>query len=90
MPVADPIAVGENVTPTAQLPPAAMPAPHVLLATAKPALVAMLANVSATFWRFVTVTDFTELVLPIATVPKLKLVEENVTGALPVPERLTV
>jgi len=89
VPVADPIAAGENVTPTAQLAPAAMLAPHVLLAMAKFPLATILANASATFWRFVTVTDFTELVLPIATVPKLRLLEENVTGALPVPERPT-
>ena len=41
VPEAEPTAVGEKVTPTAQLAPAATPAPQVLLATANGALAAM-------------------------------------------------
>ena len=89
-PVTAPVAVGENVTPTEQLAPAAMLAPHVLLAIAKLALATMLANESGTLPRFVSVTDLIELVVPTVTYPKFKLLEENVTGALPVPLRFTV
>ena len=81
---------GENVTPTVQLAPAAMLVPQVLLAIAKPALATMLEKFRATLPRFVRVTVLAALVLPTATVPKFKLLEENVTGALPVPVRLTV
>src|SRR2546428_832318 len=60
----------------------------VLLGTANGPLTAMF-TVSAAFSRFVTVTVRAELV-PTTTVPKLKLVGEKVTGALPLPERVTV
>ncbi len=91
-PVAAPSAVGVKVTPTVQFAPAAMPVPHVLLAMANgpPAGTEMLVNVSAVVRRFVTVTAFVALVLPMASVPKLKLEAENVTGALPLPVTLTV
>ena len=49
----------------------------------------MLEKVSA-LPRFVRVTVLAALVLPTAIVPKLNVLEENVTGALPVPLRLTV
>jgi hypothetical protein len=42
VPVAAPVAVGENVTPTVHVAPPAILAPQVLLATAKPALAATL------------------------------------------------
>jgi hypothetical protein len=90
VPVTDPAAVGENVTPIVQLVPAATLAPHVLLATANPALAAMPAKFNATVCLFVKVTVLAVLVPPTATVPKLKLLVESVTGALPVPVRLTV
>lgn len=90
MPAADPIALGVNVTPTLQFAPAAMPAPHVVLAIAKPELATMLAKLSGTLRRFVTVTLLMALVFPIATVPKFRLLDENVTGALPVPASVTV
>jgi hypothetical protein len=51
-----------------------------LLATAKSALVTTLAKLRDRFWRFVGVTILAALVLPTGTV----------TGALPVPVRLTV
>jgi hypothetical protein len=90
VPVAGPTAVGEKVTPTVQLAPAAMLVPQVLvlLGTANRPLTAIL-TVSAAFSRFVTVTVRAELV-PTTTVPKLTLVGEKVTGALPLPERVTV
>jgi hypothetical protein len=50
----------------------------------------MLLIASATFWRFVNVTVLAELVVPTITAPKLKLLVESVTGALPVPARLIV
>jgi hypothetical protein len=90
VPVTAPIAVGEKVTPTTQLAPAAILVPQVLLATAKPALVTMLEKLRATFTRLVSVTVLTALVPPTATVPKFKLLEERVTGALPVPVRVTI
>ena len=48
VPVLEPVVVGENVTPTVQLAPAATLAPHVLLATANGPLTVMLAKLSAT------------------------------------------
>jgi len=48
-PVAAPVAVGENVIPTVQLAPAAIPVPQVLLAIVKPVLVTMLVEISETF-----------------------------------------
>jgi hypothetical protein len=45
-----PVAVGENVTPTVQLAPAAMLVPQVLLAIVNLALVAMVEKLSRTFW----------------------------------------
>jgi hypothetical protein len=50
----------------------------------------MLANVSETFLRFVTETDFAVPVLPSTTDPKLTLLVDVVTGTIPVPVRLTV
>jgi hypothetical protein len=70
-----------------QLAPAAT-APQVLLATANgplAPLTATLFTVSVVFRRFVSVIVSVELVAW-TTLPKLKLVGENVTGALPVPE----
>ena len=90
VPVADPTAVGENVTPIVQLAPAAMLAPQVLLATAKPELVRKLEKFRVTFSRFVKVTVLAALMFPTATVPKLNELDEKVTGALPVPVRLTI
>ena len=46
--------------------------------------------VSELAWLFVTVTVCVVLVVPTATLPKLKFVGETVTGAVPVPERATV
>jgi len=47
VPVVEPTAVGENVTPTVQLFPARTLAPQVLLATANDPLAAMLLMLSA-------------------------------------------
>ena len=82
--------MGEKVTPTVQLAPAPMLAPQVLLATANPVLAPTATLVRALLRRFVKVTVRTELVVPTLTVEKLMELEEKVTGALPVPDRLTV
>ena len=90
VPVIEPVDAGENVTPAVQLAPAAILAPHVFVATANPALAAMLVKFSGVFSRFVKVTVLAELVSPTASVPKFKLVGERLTGALPLPVRFTV
>jgi hypothetical protein len=92
VPVTAPSVAGAKVTPTVQVAPAAMPVPQVLLAMANgpPLTTEMPVNVSTVLRRFVSVTVFAALVLPSASDPKLKLVAEKVTGALPFPDRLTV
>jgi len=92
VPVAEPLVAGEKVTPTVQLAPAATPAPQVLLAKVNgpfTPLTATLLTVSVVFRRFVSVIVCVEFVFW-TTLPKLKLVGENVTGALPLPESVTV
>jgi hypothetical protein len=49
VPVVVPVKVGENVTPTLQLAPAAILVPQVLLATPNPEVVAIPEKLSATF-----------------------------------------
>ncbi len=83
VPVVAPSAVGEKLTPTVQVAPAAMLAPHVLLAMANGPVALMLVNVSAVLSRLVTVTVFAALMLPTASEPKLKAEEESVTGEVP-------
>jgi hypothetical protein len=90
VPERKPVAVGEKVTPTVHFAPAVMLPPHVLLATAKPALGVVLLNTRAMFWWFVSVTVLARLVVPTDTVPKLNEATESVTGVIPVPARLTV
>ena len=82
--------MGAKVTPTVQLAPAPIVAAQVLLATRNPVLALTLAIVTALLRRFVKVTVRVELVVPTLTVEKLMELEEKVTGALPVPDRLTV
>jgi hypothetical protein len=89
VPVTAPVVVGEKVTPTVQPEQPAILAPQGLLATAKPVVLTMPVELSATFSRLVSVTVFIELVLPTTTVPRLRN-WERVTGALPEPLRLTV
>jgi hypothetical protein len=72
VPVAAPVAVGVNVTPTLQLAPAAMLVPQALLAIPKGPLTPILENVSDTLKLLVSVTDRAELVEPIAVVLKLR------------------
>jgi hypothetical protein len=80
---------GTNATPTVQVVPALMLAPHVLLTRLKFGPAAMLVKLSAELFRFVSVTAWLVLVLPPTTpFPKLKLLVESVTGAVPVPLRL--
>ena len=93
VPLAAPVAVGVNVTPTAQLAPAARLVPQVLLEIAKGPLIPTLEMVRAVLWRLVSVTVTAALVLPTATVPKFNELADRVTGELellPVPLRLTV
>ena len=92
LPVAEPTLDGEKVTPTVQLATAATPAPQLLLATANGPLTPFtttLLTVSVVFRRFVSVIVRVEFDAW-TTLPKLKLVGENVTGALPLPESVTV
>ena len=89
-PVAAPSPAGVNVTPTVQVPLAAMLAPHVLVAIPNGPVATMLLMLSAVLRRLVTVTERAVLVLPVARFPKLKLLGENVTGATPDPLRDTV
>ncbi len=90
VPVAEPTTVGEKVTPTVQLFPARTLVPQVLLATANWALAVMLLMLSVVASLLVNVTVLAALVLPATVVLKLRVVTESVTGALPVPDRLTV
>ncbi len=90
VPVAEPTAVGEKVTPTVQLFPASTLVPQVLLATANGPLATMLVMLSGlpVYW---SMSPFWQRwSLPATVVLKLRLVTERVTGALPVPDRLTV
>ena len=89
-PLTDPLAVGENVTPTVHVPPAATLVPQVLLAMWNPVLAAIPLNVTAALVRLVRVTDFGELVVPTVTVPKLNVLDEKVIDALPVPDSATL
>jgi len=75
-----------------QVAPAAILVPHVLLemANGPPVGREMPPKVSTVLRRLVTVTVLAALVPPSASVPKLKLMGEKVTGALPLPVTLTV
>jgi hypothetical protein len=90
VPFREPRATGEKVTLTVHVEPAAKLVPHVLLRIAKSPVVAIAVKLSRVFFRFVTLTDFVELVLPIAKDPKFRLFTDSVTGAIPVPVRPTV
>jgi len=90
VPLAAPTAVGENVTPTWQRAPAARLVVQVLLEIANGAAVVMEVIDSATDCMFVRVTVLAELVAPTTVELKLRLFEDNVTGALPLPLRFTV
>src|ERR1019366_3330949 len=68
VPLAAPVAVGVNVTPTAQLAPLVTGVPQVLLEIAKGPLIPTLEIVSDVLWRLVSVTFTAALVLPTATV----------------------
>ena len=90
VPAAEPTAIGEKITPTVHLAPAATLVPHVLLATANGPLAVMLLVLSATARLLVNVTVLAALVLPATVVLKLRLLADRVTGATPVPDKLTV
>lgn len=90
VPAADPVVVGENVTPTVQCAPAARLVPQELLAIANGATVVTDVIDNATDCTLVSVTVLVELVAPTTTEPKFKLLVDKVTGALPFPLRFTV
>jgi hypothetical protein len=89
VPVTRPVAVGVNLIPTVQFPPAGILLPHELLDTMNPVLAVTLLSDNAALRRLVTFTDFEELVVFTGTVPKFSELAENVTGALPVPDKFT-
>ena len=90
VPDAAPMDVGLNLTPTAQLAPAAIPVPQVELDIANGPVIPMLLKVRGVLSRLVNVTVLAELALPTITELKLKLLVESVTGDVPLPLRLTV
>jgi hypothetical protein len=90
VPVAEPTAIGEKVIPTVQVFPARTLDPQVLLATAKGPLAVMPLMFNVVASLLVNVTVLAALVVPATVVLKLRLVTERVTGALPVPDKLTV
>jgi hypothetical protein len=92
-PAAVPVETGVNVTPTAQLAPAARLVPQVLAEIAKAPLIPTLVMERDALWRLVSVTVTAGLVLPTGTVPRFNELADSVTGEvelLPVPLRLTV
>jgi hypothetical protein len=88
MPVTDPSATGVNVTLTVHVPPSATLVSQVVAEIANGPLNVTLLRLSATFNRFVNVTVLAALVSFTAMFPKLRLVEDKLTGLLPLPERL--
>jgi hypothetical protein len=70
------------VTPSEQLAAAPMPVPQVLEAIAKTPVIPMLLKVRDTLWRLVRVTVIAAAVLPTVTVPKFRVLAEEVTGEL--------
>ena len=86
-PVRAPRAFGEKVTVTVHMAPAAMPVPQLLAAITKSPVVAMLVKLSLAFSWLVSAMALAEVLLPTATVPKLSVVGDSVTGATPVPVR---
>jgi hypothetical protein len=90
VPVTEPAAAGVKVTPMAQLLLAATVVPQVFEEIANPVVTAMLLKFTADVRWLVSVTVLAELVEPIVTVPKLRLPDESVMGAVPVPDKLTL
>ena len=89
LPVAGPATVGANLMPIVQLSPAGMLLPHALLEMMNPVLAATPLSDRATLSRLVTVTVLAELVVFTDMIPKFNELVENVTGALPVPDKFT-
>jgi len=83
-----PLVVGWNITLRVQAAPAAKEVEQLLVWEKSP-LFDIPSMASAVLWLFVSVTACAGLVLPIATVPKLRLSGEKPTGARPTPVRLT-
>lgn len=90
VPVRERMAVGVNVTVTAQLVPALSEPAQVLVSEKSPPTVMPL-SVRVAVPVFVTVTVWAALAEPRFSSPKLKLLADSFTpGAVPVPLRLTV
>ena len=88
-PVTEPAADGANLTATEQLALAGILAPQAFVEMTNPALAVTLVSDKATLRWFVTVTVLAELVVFTGTVPKFRELPENVSGAVPVPDKLT-
>jgi len=83
-----PVAVGLNLIDTPQLVNAARLAVQVVVFRKSPGLVPLrliALMVSAVLWLLVTVTTLAALVVPLVTLPKLRLAGATVTCAAPVP-----
>lgn len=89
-----PLAEGVNITTIGQWPPGATELPQVLAWAKLLALVpvnAMLVRLKAALPVLLRVTALTALVMSTGSLPKARVVGERLTtGAMPVPERLTV
>jgi hypothetical protein len=89
-PVALPTAVGLNVTPTVQVPPAAIAPEQLLCAIANGPETATPEMFRGTLWALVSVSVCAELVAPTTVELKLNVLGENVTARDPAPLRETV
>jgi hypothetical protein len=90
VPLIGPVAVGDKVKATLQCVPAARLVPQVLIAIENGAAVVIDEIESATACALVNVTDWFELVAPTTTEPNFKVLADSVTGAAPLPDRVTV
>ena len=89
-PVCCPAVVGVNVTLIVQLAPAATEMPQLLVCANWP-LETMLVMLSDAVPVFFSVTDFAALVVFTRWLPKVRVeVDKLTTGAVPVPERVTL
>jgi hypothetical protein len=92
LPVRAPLVLGWNLTLIVQEAPAGRCVPQLLVWVKSPVVV-MLEIPKATLWLFFSVTVWAELMVPTFCVPKVKedgVTVAGTTGAVPVPERLTV
>jgi hypothetical protein len=90
VPARAPVTVGLKVIPMVHVCPALTPDAHVLLAIAKSPETAGLETVRFVLRWFVIVTDLAAVVLPIVVLANGNEVGLTVTGAEPVPVRVTI